>query len=218
VDTRLYTHSIGTQLHRGASTGNDHISKFVQRVPPDPMPGFPRSVHGWAASAVSVADCSSLPPTYGSCLPTSQVATVAPRVAEISSGESLRMWVLSMWIWCAMLLDVTVGHPTVPSLPAHPLLTSHAAVLHPVVVRAPLAHPCWGHLTCHPQETAAKKPGLQQARGRKAIYGADSRLDEADASPAWRAVGRSTVMLVRPASVGNPGESACTVLITTAHK
>ena len=41
-------------------------------------------------------------------------------------------------------------------------------------------------------------------RDRKAIYGPDSRVDEADTTAGWRAVGRSTVMLVRPGSIGNP--------------
>ena len=41
-------------------------------------------------------------------------------------------------------------------------------------------------------------------RDRKAIYGPDSRVDETDTTAGWRAVGRSTVMLVRPGSIGNP--------------
>jgi hypothetical protein len=122
--------------------------------PHGPMPEFPRSVHGWATRAVSVADCGSLPQTYGnrSCLSfllESQVAIARSTTrGEINSGMQLRdhcqrMWALqlSTWIWCAMLLDVAVGHPAVPSLPEHPLLTFNTAlhVLHPVAVHTPPA-------------------------------------------------------------------------------
>lgn len=40
-------------------------------------------------------------------------------------------------------------------------------------------------------------------RDRKAIYGPDSRVDEAATTAGWRAVGRSTVMLVRPSRISS---------------
>jgi hypothetical protein len=48
-------------------------------------------------------------------------------------------------------------------------------------------------------------PVVEEERAKRAIYGPDSRVDEADTTPAWRAVGRSTVMLVRPSVIGSSG-------------
>jgi hypothetical protein len=48
-------------------------------------------------------------------------------------------------------------------------------------------------------------------RDKRAIYGPDSRVDEADTTAGWRAVGRSTVMLTRPGNIGDPGVCATSV-------
>ena len=49
----------------------------------------------------------------------------------------------------------------------------------------------------------------QRGRAGRAIYGSDSRVDEAETTPAWRAVGRSTVLLIGHSQVQGGRYSAC---------
>lgn len=52
---------------------------------------------------------------------------------------------------------------------------------------------------------AVSSAPVEVERAQRAIYGADSRVDEADTTPEWRAVGRATVMLVSRNVIGSSG-------------
>ena len=55
----------------------------------------------------------------------------------------------------------------------------------------------------------AENPG---GRAGRAVYGRDSRVDEAEATPTWRAIGRSTALLVGPSLVQGGRYAQCSTL------